>query len=147
MVRCYKIVNIPEVAFVMEYCVLGNLNNFFVARNPGKKIRRLFLRHIAAGVAHLHENNLTHRDLKPDNIFITGSPAKPIAKIGDYGLAKFASNTFQGSLYEFYMSTLAGRLVLMIIFLNGSQLAKLKKSISLMLLPCNLYGRSSWSKK
>ena len=32
-------------------------------------------------------------------------------------------------------------------YVNGSQLAKLKNSIPLMLLPWNLWGRSSWSKK
>ena len=36
---------------------------------------------------------------------------------------------------------------MMTIFVNGWQLAKMKKSIPDMSLPSNLYGWSSWSKK
>jgi eukaryotic-like serine/threonine-protein kinase len=31
---------------------------------------------------------LVHRDIKPHNLFLTGSERSPVAKVGDYGLAK-----------------------------------------------------------
>jgi hypothetical protein len=31
---------------------------------------------------------LVHRDLKPDNLFLTGSVGAPVVKVGDFGLAK-----------------------------------------------------------
>jgi serine/threonine-protein kinase len=31
---------------------------------------------------------VVHRDLNPNNIFLSGSGSSPVAKIGDYGLAK-----------------------------------------------------------
>ncbi|XP_072043477.1 serine/threonine-protein kinase 35-like [Amphiura filiformis] len=109
VVRCYGVIEaFGSIGFVMEYCHLGNLNNFFARYNPGRKRRNKFMRHIASGVAHLHDNNLAHRDLKPDNILITGTPSSPKAMIGDFGLAKFGSDNFQGSLYDFYMATLQG---------------------------------------
>lgn len=46
-----------------------------------------WMRGIAAGVAHLHDNGIVHRDLKPGNIFLDGETVK----IGDYGLSKFIS--------------------------------------------------------
>jgi serine/threonine protein kinase len=58
-----------------------------------------WLRGIAAGVAHLHENGIVHRDLKPANLFLdaaTGAPEGAVerrVKIGDYGLSKFLSTS------------------------------------------------------
>jgi len=46
-----------------------------------------WMRGIAAGVGHLHDNGIVHRDLKPGNIFLDGTTIK----IGDYGLSKFIS--------------------------------------------------------
>ncbi|CAG0897531.1 unnamed protein product [Cyprideis torosa] len=46
----------------------------------------------SAGLAHIHENNLIHRDLKPNNILVNGSGDSLIAKIGDLGLAVETTN-------------------------------------------------------
>lgn len=47
---------------------------------------RLF-RHVAEGLRHLHEANVLHRDIKPQNIFISDDGADFI--VGDLGIAKF----------------------------------------------------------
>ena len=41
-----------------------------------------FLKHVVSGLMHLRGLKLIHRDIKPGNIFVSGS----IAKIGDFGL-------------------------------------------------------------
>jgi len=63
------------------------------------------------GLAYVHARSLVHRDIKPQNILLTGSQANRIAKIADYGLAKnftmagwsghTVTGTFGGSF--FYM--------------------------------------------
>lgn len=53
-----------------------------------------WIRGIAAGVSHLHENGIVHRDLKPGNLFLEGNQSileGATVKIGDYGLSKFIS--------------------------------------------------------
>lgn len=44
---------------------------------------------VCAGLDAAHENGLVHRDLKPENIFLVQSGEGEVAKILDFGLAKF----------------------------------------------------------
>jgi serine/threonine protein kinase len=43
------------------------------------------------GVQHAHHKGIMHRDLKPSNILVTEIDARPIAKIIDFGIAKFVT--------------------------------------------------------
>ncbi len=55
---------------------------------------------ILKGFKELHENKILHRDLKPDNIFITGK----LFKIADFGVSRTcdSGSTYAGTPY--YMS-------------------------------------------
>ncbi|KAJ4463098.1 hypothetical protein PAPYR_363 [Paratrimastix pyriformis] len=53
-----------------------------------RQARKIFAQ-IVAGLAHLHERGVVHRDLKPGNIFLCESGTTVIAKIGDFGLSRF----------------------------------------------------------
>ena len=43
---------------------------------------------VAAGLVHAHKAGVVHRDVKPDNIFLTGTGEASIAKVLDFGIAK-----------------------------------------------------------
>jgi serine/threonine protein kinase len=45
---------------------------------------------VARGLSRAHAASVVHRDLKPDNIFLTADPEGEVAKILDFGIAKAA---------------------------------------------------------
>ena len=89
---------------LMEYCAGGNLGNLI--RRQGvldinyaveimfQVLDALDYTHNAkikaklAGDIPVDVTGVVHRDLKPDNIFLSGSVYEPIVKVADFGLAK-----------------------------------------------------------
>lgn len=73
-------------AMALELCEGGEL--FDIVYYTGKldeKLSRTFFAQIVAGVKALHDNNLCHRDIKPQNILLTSDF---VVKIADFGSSK-----------------------------------------------------------
>ena len=76
--------------FVMEHCPGGSVADYMEARGgklPAGVALPIMLQALQ-GLAFVHQKSVVHRDLKPQNILLAGTPAAPIAKIADLGLAK-----------------------------------------------------------
>jgi serine/threonine-protein kinase len=72
--------------YVMEYCEGKPLSQILKASKFLPWDRAVdIVTQIASGLKHAHENGILHRDIKPDNIFISSDG---IAKILDLGLSK-----------------------------------------------------------
>jgi len=86
-----------RIQLVSELCEGGSLGQALEAGSLKEWTaqRKLKLaREIAMGLAFLHEHNVIHRDLKPDNVLLAidnGLLADPIAKIADFGESRFNS--------------------------------------------------------
>ncbi|KAG7377621.1 hypothetical protein PHYBOEH_000754 [Phytophthora boehmeriae] len=93
IVRLYGYTLNP-VSLVMEYVPTGSLSYLLhycedsevEAKMTDGRIKLNILLGIAYGMAQLHECNVTHGDLKPQNVLITENFQ---AKIADFGLATF----------------------------------------------------------
>lgn len=85
------------VYLVMEYCSMGDLNDYikntYSSQGMPEDIVLHFLGQLASGLKYLHDQNLIHRDIKPKNIFLVPPPTisainVPDVKLGDFGFAK-----------------------------------------------------------
>ncbi|MFE6281093.1 protein kinase [Streptomyces sp. NPDC057877] len=93
------------LCLVCEYCAGGNVADLVVRRGgrlPVDEAVPLVLQALD-GLAHAHQapvpvrladgatatgRGLVHRDIKPQNLLLTGSTRRRVLKIGDFGLAK-----------------------------------------------------------
>lgn len=72
---------------VMEYVAGALLGSLVKQNGPLHPLRAChYIRQAAAGLQHLHETGLVHRDIKPDNLILDRTG---IVKILDLGLARF----------------------------------------------------------
>lgn len=93
--------NKEKIVLVMEYASRGELYDYADQHDIStQEVQRIF-RQIVSAVAFCHMNNVVHRDLKLENIFLD---EQNNIKIGDFGLSsKYDDNEF---LYTFCGSPL-----------------------------------------
>jgi len=59
----------------------------FVIGRKGEALELAFAKQLMKGIREIHNADMVHRDLKPQNVFVTN---EQVLKIGDFGLAKHA---------------------------------------------------------
>ncbi|KAF2288624.1 hypothetical protein GH714_009524 [Hevea brasiliensis] len=63
-------------------------------------IAKHFMQQLAAGLQILRDNNLIHRDLKPQNLLLSNNDSNSVLKIADFGFArKFGDSCLSALLY------------------------------------------------
>ncbi|XP_042425661.1 serine/threonine-protein kinase ATG1a isoform X2 [Zingiber officinale] len=107
IVRFFQAIQTEDKIFlVLEYCAGGDvadyLNRQGIRGRVSEDVARHFLRQLAEGLKVLRENNLIHRDLKPQNLLLSTSDETAVLKIGDFGFARYLmpqglADTFCGS--------------------------------------------------
>ncbi|CAG5895717.1 unnamed protein product [Menidia menidia] len=85
-----------EMVLVLEFAAGGEIFNQCVSEREDEAfsqedVKRL-MRQILEGVSFLHQNNIVHLDLKPQNILLTSSSPVGDIKIVDFGLSRRVSS-------------------------------------------------------
>ncbi|XP_048501575.1 serine/threonine-protein kinase ATG1a isoform X2 [Beta vulgaris subsp. vulgaris] len=91
IIRLFEAIETEERIFlVLEYCEGGDLGAYIHRHGRvSEDVARHFIKQLAAGLQVLRENNLIHRDLKPQNLLLSGREVTPLLKIGDFGFARY----------------------------------------------------------
>ncbi|KAI3939110.1 hypothetical protein MKX01_001978 [Papaver californicum] len=90
IIRLFDIIEVPgRINLVLEYCRGGDLSRYIVRheRIPEDTAKH-FMKQLAAGLQILRQNNLIHRDLKPQNLLLTANDNHAVLKIADFGFAR-----------------------------------------------------------
>jgi tetratricopeptide (TPR) repeat protein/tRNA A-37 threonylcarbamoyl transferase component Bud32 len=74
---------------IMELVEGQPLSKVFAAKALARPDLLRLLEAVARAVHHAHEKGVVHRDLKPDNILVSGT----FAKVADFGLARLAESS------------------------------------------------------
>ncbi len=95
IVTIYDVLEKEDFAYIfMEYVSGASLEKMLRARSlPDSASLMHFLRQVAGALDYAHRKGIVHRDIKPANIIISegATGAERLAKIADFGVAKFVS--------------------------------------------------------
>ena len=75
LVKCYYIFSNKEFYYyVMEFVGGGDTNKLFQRyKNINEEVIKLFIAEVSMGLDYLHNHNIFHKDIKPENILITNT--------------------------------------------------------------------------
>ncbi|KAI3474134.1 hypothetical protein Pfo_028922 [Paulownia fortunei] len=79
-----------KMYIVLEYCKGGDLS-MYIQQRQGRipeATAKHFMQQLAEGLKVLRENNLIHRDLKPQNLLLVTNGDNSVLKIADFGFAR-----------------------------------------------------------
>ncbi|CAO3646374.1 unnamed protein product [Cunninghamella blakesleeana] len=140
-----------KVYIFMEYCENGSLGSYL--EHGGRIEDELYIvdysYQLLSGLAYLHENNIVHRDIKPDNILIDYQGQ---LKLSDFGAAKILAKgqkTMGHTTMHMNVNSLAGTPMYMAPeVITGGKTGR-KGSMDIWSLGCCIVhmatGRRPWS--
>ncbi|CAK9862133.1 unnamed protein product [Sphagnum jensenii] len=90
IIRLHDIVEAPNrIYLVLEYCAGGDLAAYIQRYGKvSEGTARHFMQQLGAGLQVLRNNNLIHRDLKPQNLLLSTDDNTAVLKIADFGFAR-----------------------------------------------------------
>ena len=102
-------VEMLDLWLIMEYCDQGNLQTYAMKRELSVKDKFELIFQMALAVDHLHNckpESVSHRDIKPQNVLLTGDEESPTVKLADFGVARTVTRNIEGKSVTMY--SLAG---------------------------------------
>lgn len=80
--------SLPTPYMVLEYCEGGSLRSWMPSNWYDVAVA---IQHAALGLASIHQKGGIHRDMKPDNLFVSRTGSGLNVKVGDFGYGRLPS--------------------------------------------------------
>lgn len=97
IVSLLKVYTCKQSSYVLiEYLEAVDLLNYIIKSPSGCLIEtesKFCFYQIAQGIDYMHDLNIAHQDLKPENIFIRFINNRALCKIGDFGFSNYDTGT------------------------------------------------------
>uniref|UniRef100_A0A336MW35 Serine/threonine-protein kinase ULK3 n=1 Tax=Culicoides sonorensis TaxID=179676 RepID=A0A336MW35_CULSO len=78
-----------QIYIITEYCNGGDLSSYIKRRHSlPESICKTFLRQLALAMQYMRSHEVSHFDLKPQNLLLCREPGRYVLKIGDFGFAQ-----------------------------------------------------------
>lgn len=90
VVQMHDVIDSADSVFIMlELMHGGDLLSRIVGRKRlPERTAKLYFVQLCQAVKYLHDKNVTHRDLKPDNVLLQTDDEETLLKVSDFGLSK-----------------------------------------------------------
>ncbi|KAK8532014.1 hypothetical protein V6N12_053466 [Hibiscus sabdariffa] len=89
IIRLHDIIEVPgKIHLVLEYCKGGDLSMYITRQGSIPEATAKHFMQQLAGLRVLRDNNLIHRDLKPQNLLLSTNDSSAVLKIADFGFAR-----------------------------------------------------------
>lgn len=87
IVRLYEIKKTSKhIYLILEYCAGGDLHKWIKQHALSETESKHWFLQLAKGIGVLYQNNMIHRDLKPQNLLLSSNdPNTAVLKIGTFG--------------------------------------------------------------
>lgn len=94
VVQMNDIIDTPDSVFIMLELMHGGdlLTRIQRCSYLSEDLSKLSFYQICHAIKYLHDRNVTHRDLKPDNILLATKDDETLVKVSDFGLSKLVQN-------------------------------------------------------
>lgn len=91
-----------QIYIITEYCNGGDLSSYIKRRHSlPESVCKIFLRQLALAMQYMRAHEVSHYDLKPQNLLLCREPGRYVLKVADFGFAQYfkgQENTIKGSL-------------------------------------------------
>lgn len=126
-----------KIYIVTEFCNGGDLSTYIHRKHTlQESICKIFLRQLALALRYMRSNEVSHFDLKPQNILLCRHPGKYVLKVADFGFAQHLKLEEENTYIKGSLLYMAPEIVLKTSYDARADLW----SVGVILYEC-LYGR------